>query len=211
MVGTDDHTIPLECDCGAVKGSLQSKAAQNGNWLVCHCRDCQAFVHHCGKADAVLDDHAGTPLVQTGAFALTITSGADALAAVRVTDSKLLRWHCRHCRTPIANTMDDGRWPFLSLLAYGLKGPLPPGSQAPTHVFTKSGCGDTSALRTGGAVSMTLRAIGRIFRDRLTARGRVAPFFRPGEKQPIVPAHLLTAQERAQADESARKFCETRS
>ena len=199
----------LECDCGAISGTLSAEAAAEGSWLVCHCRDCQAFVHHLDKGDGVLDDHAGTPLVQTRAFGLQIGKGEESLASVRVTDGKLLRWYCRECRTPIANTMMDGKWPFLSLIAYPLKGEKPAAADDPVHVFTESGCGDTSGLKTGGALKMVARAFGRILRDKWQRKGRTGAFF-DAEGRPIARPHLLTGEERKLADSRAREFCESR-
>ena len=53
----------LSCSCGEVRGLVTGVSPNTVNRVVCYCDDCQAFLHHLGRAD-LLDAHGGIDIVQ---------------------------------------------------------------------------------------------------------------------------------------------------
>ena len=195
--------VPYRCACGGIEGELTLSSRQSGTRYVCHCRDCQAFAHHLGRADEVLDANGGTAVLQTDPGAFRITRGQDRLACVGVTDGPLLRWYCETCKSPVANTMSSGKWPFLSLILahFGSEaGDDRPGRDG-GHVFTDSAYGDLGDVKRASVAAMIGRAVYRIIRSRLGGSDRRSPFFDPASGAPIREPRRLSAEERQVIDE----------
>ncbi len=108
--------VPIRCSCGTLRGVARGVSSQNGNRLVCYCDDCQSFAHFLGRADQVLDAHGGTDIFQTTPAHLEISEGADRLACMRLTAGGLLRWYADCCKTPIGNTPNSRRVPFVGVV-----------------------------------------------------------------------------------------------
>jgi hypothetical protein len=53
----------LSCSCGDVRGLVTSVSPNTVNRVVCYCDDCQAFLHHLGRAE-LLDAQGGTDIIQ---------------------------------------------------------------------------------------------------------------------------------------------------
>jgi len=68
-------------------------------------KDCQAFARLLERTD-VLDPAGGTGIFQMPPARMQLTTGADGLRCLRLSD-KVLRWYADCCRTPIANTAAD--------------------------------------------------------------------------------------------------------
>ena len=105
---------PIQCKCGAVRGQLEGAGIHNR--LRCYCTDCRAFAHCLGKAPDVLDNQGGTEIVQVEQSRLHFLQGEDCLAAVRLSDKGMVRWYASCCGTPIGNTMDNPKIPFIGLV-----------------------------------------------------------------------------------------------
>jgi len=63
----------------------------------------------------ILDAGGGTDIFQLPPGQVTFTAGLDALRCVRLS-GKVLRWFADCCRTPIANTAADPRFPVVALI-----------------------------------------------------------------------------------------------
>lgn len=112
--------IKLACDCNKVQGSTQQMTASSGNRLTCCCSDCQAFAHYLeglGRSNGmpILDQFLGTDIFQMPVSKLTIDTGVEQLACVRLTDKGLYRWYAQCCNTPIGNTMGPSM-PFIGVV-----------------------------------------------------------------------------------------------
>lgn len=113
--------IPLQCDCGAVKGIVKHASPTSGNRLVCYCRSCQAFAHHLkthrrtGDHPSVLDSDGGTEVFQIPPARLRITEGSEHIACLKLSPKGTFRWYTRCCHTPIGNTLTAGV-PFIGLI-----------------------------------------------------------------------------------------------
>ena len=95
-------SLDCRCRCGTLRATL--RIAPGARRIVCHCRDCQAFQHALGAADAVLDAHGGTDLAALSPASLKIDAGRERLAALRLYPKGLLRWYAACCDTPLGNT-----------------------------------------------------------------------------------------------------------
>ncbi|WP_244623592.1 DUF6151 family protein [Shewanella salipaludis] len=105
---------PIQCQCGAVKGKLDSIGTNNR--LICYCTDCRAFAHFLGKAPYVLDEQGGTEIVQVAQQRLFFYQGEDLLSAVRLSEKGMIRWYATCCGTPIGNTMANRTASFIGLI-----------------------------------------------------------------------------------------------
>ena len=108
--------IPVRCECGSVRGTLCAVSPSGVVRAICYCDDCQAFAHHLGRSDTVLDGYGGTTLFQVSPSRLAITQGEQHLACVRLTGPRLLRWYASCCGTPIGNTPASHKMHFLGLI-----------------------------------------------------------------------------------------------
>jgi len=106
--------IPLRCKCGHVRGVAINVSPSTGFRFFCYCKDCQTFAHFLGRAD-VLNPAGGTDIFQMPPARIQLTEGTDALRCLRLSD-KVLRWYTDCCRTPIANTAADPRFPLAAVI-----------------------------------------------------------------------------------------------
>src|ERR1700742_3028554 len=109
------RTAELQCRCGQVRGHLTNASSETVNRIVCYCDDCQAFLHHVGRAD-LLDAHGGTDIVQVAPASLTFRSGAEHIVGLRLTSKGLYRWYANCCKTPLGNSMKPAV-PFVGITA----------------------------------------------------------------------------------------------
>lgn len=107
--------IPLQCQCGTVKGLAKNATADSGNRIICCCCDCQKFARFLKRQDDVLDQFGGTEIYQTSQSQITIEQGAEQLRSVRMTPKGLIRWYADCCNTPIGNTM-SASMPFVGVI-----------------------------------------------------------------------------------------------
>jgi hypothetical protein len=107
--------LPLRCRCGAVQGSIVDVAPERSTHVICYCDDCQAYIGYLERDD-VLDAQGGSEIFQITPAQLRISSGAEQLRCMRLSEKGLLRWYTGCCKTPIANTMASARVPFAGML-----------------------------------------------------------------------------------------------
>jgi hypothetical protein len=106
--------LPLSCRCGRVRGVAHEVAPSAGFRLICYCKDCQAFSRFLERPD-VLDAAGGTDIFQMPPGRVKLTAGADAVGSLRFSN-KVFRWYADCCRTPLANTAADARFPLLGVI-----------------------------------------------------------------------------------------------
>lgn len=174
-------TIPLKCQCGAVKGSVELASSKTGNHVVCYCTDCQAFANHLPNSNKILDEWGGTAVYQVAPWTVRFDQGADQLRCLRLTPKGLYRWYTACCQTPVGNTV-SAKFPFVGLIhnildeggeTGSLIGPVmgyhkveSAISEVPEKVKAK-----------GMPVSTYARLLWRILKWKLTASGKPNPFF----------------------------------
>lgn len=106
--------VELGCKCGSIHGKLTGASPDNVNRAVCYCDDCQAFLHHLGRAD-LLDAKGGTDIIQVAPAAVTFDSGMDRIEGLRLTPKGLYRFYASCCKTPLGNSLGP-RLPFLGIV-----------------------------------------------------------------------------------------------
>ena len=190
--------VPFACRCGEVRGRVENPARGGALRVKCHCRDCQSFAHYCGAADHVLDSQQGTDLYLARCVTFVIEQGRDALACVHLTDKATLRWYCGACRTPMFNTFENGKWPYLSVFVAGCEaGARDRLGPVAGHLFVEDGSGGEGLKR----ISM-LRFVPGVMRrmasDIASGARRRNPLFDPQTLAPIAGPHRLDAGERAE-------------
>lgn len=195
--------VPIRCECGAVQGRLRTTKPGAATRLVCYCKDCQAFAHYLGCAEATLNANGGTEICQLAPRELEFGQGVEALACLRLTPSGPLRWYAKCCHTPIAITPASRRVSFAGMvLSCVARAPAMDAEAAfgpvRMHIFKQSATGERRALdglpgmKPARMLSLALRMCGAL----LSGRHRLNPFFDAGGA-PIASPHALTDAERA--------------
>ena len=192
--------MAVECDCGKVKATIESKHLR-GYRAVCLCDDCQAYAHYLQRAD-ILDANGGTDIIPAMPSHYTIQEGHEKIKCVRLSDKGMFRWYASCCQSPIGNSMSSRAMPYLGvpsrmfnkknsteqienefgpvrerIQAQFAKGPLPPLAQKTV------------------SLPFMLRVIKFIAFAKLSRAGSSSPFFKADGK-PVSEPYVLTTQER---------------
>ena len=182
----------LQCQCGRVRGEL--KHAENATRLMCYCKDCRAFAHFLGKADAIIDPAGGVDVLVTHPQEIAFSSGADAIACMSLSSAGMLRWYARCCNTPIGNTSRNNKMAYVGLSAAFLADPatlerdigpvrMRSFTEAARTAVPGSGIGTTLPLMMGFGLAL--------LRARLDRSYRRTPFFKDGTNQPVAAPTVL--------------------
>jgi hypothetical protein len=192
----------LHCGCREVRGLVTNASPNTVNRVVCYCDDCQAFLHHLGRAD-LLDAHGGTDIVQIAPASLSFVQGKERIVGLRLTPKGLYRWYASCCRTPIGNTLGPAI-PFVGVVAQAFESEM----QRPDELFGQPIGGIYGKYAVGrapeGSTRFNPRLIARALRMVLGWRIRGQtwphPFF---ERAPSFPLTTLSPRER----EALRPLC----
>ncbi|MEO0827805.1 MAG: DUF6151 family protein [Cyanobacteria bacterium J06635_15] len=186
----------IQCDCGQLKGTLNSNA--HVNRCVCYCPDCQAFARFLKKENEILDESGGTDIIQTTPSHITFTAGIENLSCMRLTENGLLRWYAACCNTPIGNTPPNLNISFVGLIHNCLSSDQnsldSAFGSARVHVNVESAIGEDKPKSTG-ILSGNLRIIGMMLKARIDGSYKQTPFFLVESGAPIVGPTVLSDQE----------------
>ena len=177
----------IRCACGAIEGHLNEP--QVATRARCYCKDCQAFARFLGEPRFVLDDRGGTDIIATVPRHLHFTRGLDQLQCMSLGPKGLLRWYCRGCRTPIANTPRDPRMSYVGVVRACLAG----SAEEIDAAFGPASLAINTESATGPVASSKLAMLGSMFRilrnligARLSGAWKSNPFFQEGTYDPVV-------------------------
>ena len=106
--------LPLRCGCGRIRGVASDVSPITGFRFVCYCKDCQAFARLLERTD-IVDQAGGTDIFQMAPARMRLIAGIEALRCSRLS-GKVLRWYSDCCRTPIANTSTNPRFPLVAVI-----------------------------------------------------------------------------------------------
>ena len=184
-------TATLRCGCREVRGLVSNASPERVNRVVCYCDDCQAFLHHLGRAD-LLDVHGGTDIIQIAPASLALVEGKERVVGVRLTPKGLYRWYASCCRTPLGNMVIPSI-PFVGVVAQAFQSE----TQSPDDIFGRPigaiygeyAVGRPPEGATGFNPRLIARAIGKVIGWRLRRQTWPHPFF---ERSPLRPRFLLT-------------------
>jgi hypothetical protein len=192
--------VELGCRCGEVHGWLRGASPSAVNRAICYCDDCQAFLHHLGRAD-LLDAHGGTDIVQAAPRTVTFDRGRERIVGVRLSPKGLYRWYASCCKTPLGNTSKP-TLPFVGMAPEVFRGA--PDTARRDAVFGKVRGGVYGQHATGGApegsTKLDVRLIADVMRRilgwKLTGKTWPHPFFDRATRAPSYPVTTLSSAER---------------
>lgn len=197
----------VECDCGAVKGSVESKHLK-GYRAICLCDDCQAFAHHIQRAD-ILDANGGTDIIPVMPSHYILQTGTENLKCVRLSSKGMFRWYTSCCKSPMGNSMSSQTMPYIGVPAHLFSkkytaeqiekefGPIRERMQAQ---FARGPLPPLSQKKV--SFSFLLRVIKFIAVAILTGTSKPSPFLNK-KGNPISEPYVLKKQER----EALRSLC----
>lgn len=188
----------LHCRCGQVHGRVTNASPEAVSRVVCYCDDCQAFLHHLGRAD-LLDPHSGTDIVQVAPASLSFDRGNERIVGLRLSPKGLYRWYASCCKTPLGNTLGPAI-PFVGIVAQAFEGD----AQRPDDVFGKPiwaiqgkyAVGDAPEGSTRFRPLLLMRALGLVLGWRLRGRTWPHPYFDRATRTPRHPVATLSRAER---------------
>jgi hypothetical protein len=175
------------------------------NRAICYCDDCQAFLHHLGRAD-LLDAHGGTDIVQVAPASFSLVQGGERVVGLRLTPNGLHRWYASCCRTPLGNMVGPAI-PFIGIVAQAFASE----TQRPDDIFGrpigairgKYAVGGAPPGSTGFNPRVYARAIRMVLGWRMRGQTWPHPFFDRATRAPSYPLATLSQQER----EALRLLC----
>jgi hypothetical protein len=177
---TTDATF--RCACGKLRGQALALGPDKGTRLVCHCRDCRAFVRFL-EADGYLDQAGGSDIVHVAPGRVRLTGDLDTLACLRLSPKGMFRWYCSACRTPIANTLGPNV-PLVALFSKAIDTEAAGRSldelvgSSLGHIYVEAA---TGPLPAGARRGSLVRIVGRDARLMagwaLSGAGKPSPFF----------------------------------
>ena len=190
----EEKHVDWSCACGRLSARVSTG---DGSRVVCYCEDCRAFLHHQRK-DEWLDASGGSELFQTTPDRIEIVSGADKLAAVRMTSKGPYRWSASCCSTPFANSFVSSQVPFASIQV--------PGTDAaarkafgPVRLRYKAEQATRAAPKDRGSLyGQMVAVLRRALTARLSGQWKRNPFF-DADGKPVSDVHVLTDEERRAA------------
>ncbi len=170
------------------------------------------FAHVLKRADAILDRHGGTEVVQMSQGRLRFEAGHERLACMRLTANGLLRWYAGCCHTAIGNIPANRHLPYLGLIhtcidhrtaghsPESLLGPIDCRVNAHDPELRRMYVDAHERIPARTLIRMAARALGwRLHGDHLHS-----PFFDPDCGAPITKPRILGADERAALAASIR-------
>ncbi|AKJ04128.1 Hypothetical protein AA314_05754 [Archangium gephyra] len=170
------------------------------NRIVCYCDDCQAFLHHLGRAE-LLDEHGGSDIVQVAPSALSFDRGSELVTAVRLTPKGLYRWYASCCKTPLGN-MVSPQIPFVGIVTELFQ--QAPNAPRCDEVFGaprggilgKFAIGDPPPGSVKPNVRLLARTLGKVLGWKLGGKVWPHPFFDRASGNPKYPVTELSTAER---------------
>ena len=187
--------LPFSCRCGAVKGVIEKAGPREGDFVVCHCTDCQTFANRFDAGDRVMDEQdAGTPLYQSRCARMRIESGVDELRCIHLTEEATLRWYAGCCDTPLFNSYKNGKIPYVTTLVgncdEGLRTRLL--GEPIGHLFVDDDPACTGPVRRLSMNTLMRRFFVRMVKDIVSGDRRRSALFDPETLEPVSTPMRLT-------------------
>jgi hypothetical protein len=192
--------MQIQCECGAFRAQLRNFPHNTPGRLACYCDDCQTFAHHLNRAD-LLDGAGGTEVIPVYPAEIQIDAGLEVLKCLRLSPGGLYRWYANCCSTPVANVRPGFPWVGLVHRVFTVKDPS---YLDRTFGVIKSRIMGRYARGTppsGTAEKIDFKGFVTvmpfIIKGLLMGKAKRSPFFAEDGRTPIVPAIVLSLQERS--------------
>lgn len=101
--------MQIQCECGKFRAELTQLPKNTVGRSICYCDDCQAYLHHLGRAD-LLDSAGGTEIIPVYPSEYKIISGKEFLTCTMLSPKGMHRWSTTCCNTPVGNTRPKFPW-----------------------------------------------------------------------------------------------------
>ena len=196
--------LKLRCDCGTLQGVVSDVAPSAGSHVICYCEDCQAFAHYLNRSGQVLNKNGGSDIFQMSQGRITITSGSEHLACMRLTPKGLLRWYASCCNAPIGNTMASSALPFTGMVTTCMTAVDDASSFEPlgpviAHVYRKFAKGNPKDIAPDRMAMplVFLRAMALLLRWKLRGDSKRSAFFDAASGKPKASPQVLSDTKRA--------------
>ncbi|MBD1584642.1 DUF6151 family protein [Pseudoalteromonas sp. S16_S37] len=185
-------TLSLSCQCKKTRAQVEPISPKQANHLTCYCSDCQKFAAALNRKEEVLNQYAGTTIVQVPIAHFKFTEGKEHLACLRLTEKGLYRWYAKCCNTPIGNTLNAG-WPFIGIIhsfidddklvekAGKMKGSV--------HIKEATGKIPEQLLGPQGHTKLLLATLQKLALWKLQGKNKPSEFF-DNNGLPVVVAHI---------------------
>ena len=189
--------MTFSCSCGALAGTITDVGPKDGDYVYCHCHDCQAFAVLLGAQDRVLEQAMGTALYQTRCARLSFSAGKDKLACVHLTEKPTLRWYAACCDTPLFNTYANGKLPYTTVLLANCDadGRTALG-QTRGHLHLDDAKGDKTDLKPMSMGKLLRSFFPRLLKDIFSGDWRRNALFDAKTFAPIASPRRLSREER---------------
>ena len=189
--------MTFSCACGTVAGTITDVGPKQGDYVYCHCTDCQAVPKLLGAEERILERAAGTALYQIRCARLSFASGKDKLAGVHMTDQPTLRWYASCCDTPLFNTYANGKLPYTTILLANCDRAGRAALGEPRgHLHLADAPDETTDLKPMSMAALLRSFFKRLVKDIASGDRRRNPLFDPKTLEPIATPRRLTPRER---------------
>lgn len=192
--------LAIQCACGTIRGTLRDVSPATVQHVVCHCDDCRTLVRHIGRADELLTEHGGIPMVQSTPARYTLTQGQEHVGLIRLSPRGLLRFYATCCRTPMGNLIDKPGVPFVGVPRVTLPVDADPQLGPRVGIHGRFATGDRNTLEAHDKVPwmVALRTAFRLALRKLSGEARPSPFHH-ADGRCIVEPTVLTKEQREAA------------
>ena len=192
--------VELGCRCGQIHGWARGASPTAVHRSVCYCDDCQAFLHYLGRAD-LLDEHAGTDVVQVPPNMVSFDRGLERIVGMRLSNKGMYRWYASCCKTPLGNTVTPAV-PFIGLPLEVFRG-APDVARVDAvfgkprgHVMGRFAVGGAPEGATGFPLGLIVGVFSQVLRWKLAGKSWPHPYFDKATRKPRYPVTVLEKPER---------------
>ena len=184
------EALTFSCGCGQLQGTVERSGALPGTHIACHCSDCRAGVLYFGKPDPAPEP---VHIYQTTPDCITITQGAEQLAAMTLSKSGPYRWYAKCCDTPMFNTLRRPTLAFSGVHLACVRNSDAVGKVQCESFIPKPGGG----TKNRGLYGAAMLVICRLVAGRLSGRWRQTPFFDVTNRKPVSDPLKVDGETRA--------------
>ena len=179
----------FSCTCGALTGHIANLSPESAVHALCFCPDCRAAEVYLGQPDP---GTGGVDLAQLNPSDISIDTGQEHLALLRLYPTGLFRWYAACCNTPLFNTVTTPKVRLASIRTQRLDEPNRVGPVRSRAFVTKP----NGKRKHEHVMRLVWPLAVRSLAGLITGEWRDTPFFDPTTRQPVCEPKVLTREER---------------